>query len=343
MLEVVPIAKRKMVQYNLVKNAISAYFAAVEIHNKPNIAYRYETVTLLLLNAWELILKAYIKKYLRGKRRILEKSKQTISFDKALSYVGEHINGQNPKIFIAVEKNLLAIEDYRNSVAHYYCEDLQPCIFALVSRGALNFADFLRTYFNKDIITDGNLFILPIGYKLPFNPEEFLAKTSPAYTSSAEAKHFIDSIVNTISSLKDAGVEDSIVLGFSVYLQTIKKPENSELLMKIASKESDGLPVSMVKSVRLSNEPNAQAVKLDDTAFLVIYPNTYKNIVAWCKSNISGFQQGRRFNAIMKNIKENSKFAATRRLNPRNKSSAAQTFYTEAAKVEIQKQFEDME
>lgn len=28
-------SKRKMVQSNLVKNSIAAYFAAIEIHNKP--------------------------------------------------------------------------------------------------------------------------------------------------------------------------------------------------------------------------------------------------------------------------------------------------------------------
>jgi hypothetical protein len=41
-------AKRKMIQYNLIQNSIAAYFAAIEIHNKPNIPYRYETTTLLL-------------------------------------------------------------------------------------------------------------------------------------------------------------------------------------------------------------------------------------------------------------------------------------------------------
>jgi hypothetical protein len=50
--------RRKMVMSNLVKNSIAAYFAAIEVHNKPNISYRYETVTLLIINAWELLLKA---------------------------------------------------------------------------------------------------------------------------------------------------------------------------------------------------------------------------------------------------------------------------------------------
>ena len=54
-------AKRKMVQINLIKNSIAAYFATIEIHNKPNISYRYETVTLLMMNAWELALKALCK------------------------------------------------------------------------------------------------------------------------------------------------------------------------------------------------------------------------------------------------------------------------------------------
>ena len=44
-------AKRRMVQHNLIKNSIAAYFAAAEFHNKPGIPYRYETVTLLIMNA----------------------------------------------------------------------------------------------------------------------------------------------------------------------------------------------------------------------------------------------------------------------------------------------------
>src|SRR6266576_853943 len=44
----------------LVRNSKSAMFAAVEIHNKPIFPYRYEVCTLLVVNAWELALKAYI-------------------------------------------------------------------------------------------------------------------------------------------------------------------------------------------------------------------------------------------------------------------------------------------
>jgi hypothetical protein len=333
------ITKRKMVQYNLLKNAISAYFASIELHNKPNIAYRYETVTLLLMNAWELALKAYIKKNLRGKRSIFQDNGHTIVFTKALEFVYEDINSIKPKSFTAVKENLNAIADYRNDVAHFYCEELMPCIFTLISRCALNFVDFISTYFNRNIIEEEGLFIMPLGFKLPFNPEEFLSKVSPAYSSSSEAKRFIDKIVRIISSLKDAGIEESIVLGFDVYLQTVKKLQNSDLLAKITSQEDANVVLSTVKTVRFSDDPNAQPVKIDEDALFLKYPILYKNVRAWCKENIPGFKCGEKFNSIMRTIKENTQFATTRKLNPKNKSSAAQTFYSEAAFAEIKRIF----
>ena len=104
-------AKRNMVQHHLVKNSISAYFAAIEIHNKPNIAYRYETVTLLMVNAWELILKAYVRKYIKN-RSIFTENGHTIELDKALDYVTEHRNAQKKNSFTAISENIKEIERY---------------------------------------------------------------------------------------------------------------------------------------------------------------------------------------------------------------------------------------
>jgi hypothetical protein len=45
---------------HLVKNAKSALLAAIEIYNKPGFQYRDECFVILLLNAWELFLKALL-------------------------------------------------------------------------------------------------------------------------------------------------------------------------------------------------------------------------------------------------------------------------------------------
>ena len=100
---------KKMIQSNLIKNSISAFFAAVEIHNKPNFTYRYETVSLLIMNSWELALKAFVRKFVKDKN-IFEDENHTISLDKALGYTSDYINSIKPKSFNAIKKNIEEIE-----------------------------------------------------------------------------------------------------------------------------------------------------------------------------------------------------------------------------------------
>lgn len=90
---------RKMIQRNLINNAIQAYFAAVEIHNKPKIEYRYETTSMLIINAWELILKAFVRKYIKNKNIFKPKDKnnpnqeqETLPLKVINSYCLEYLN-----------------------------------------------------------------------------------------------------------------------------------------------------------------------------------------------------------------------------------------------------------
>ena len=61
----------KSVTKLLLNSSIAALFAGIEIHNKPNIPYRYPTTIILIINAWELVLKAYVYKYI-SKKNIYE-------------------------------------------------------------------------------------------------------------------------------------------------------------------------------------------------------------------------------------------------------------------------------
>ena len=76
--------KRRKIQYNLVNNSLSAFISAIEIHNKPNIKYRYESTVMLVINSWELILKAFIRKYMR--KSIFLPNGNTITFIDCLDY-----------------------------------------------------------------------------------------------------------------------------------------------------------------------------------------------------------------------------------------------------------------
>lgn len=327
-----------MVQNNLLKNSIAAYFAAIEIHNKPNFSYRYETTTLLLMNAWELVLKAFVKKYIKNKN-IFTKDGHTISIDKAIGYTEDYINTLEPKAFSAVKENLLLIEGYRNNIVHYYNEQLEPYIFMLTAKAALNYVDFLKKYFSKDILAEDGLFILPLGFKLPFKPEDFLSKKATEYVSSPESKEFINSMVRIIGDLEIQGVEDTIVVGFDIYLENVKRMKNSDLLIAITSKDEADASFSKTNKYQVTNDGNAQKVNLSDEEILKIYPLTYKDVCERCKSEIVGFKQNSKFNTILAELKNIGVFAHTRKHNPQSKKSAKTIFYSADIISEICKKY----
>ena len=82
---------------------------------------------MLIINAWELLLKAYVYRYI-PKKKIYEKkdSKQhTISLSKTLMLVMNDINTkERAKTFTATLKNLYLIEEYGNTNVHYFEEEL---------------------------------------------------------------------------------------------------------------------------------------------------------------------------------------------------------------------------
>jgi len=332
-------SKRKMVQANLIKNSISAYYAAVEIHNKPNISYRYETVTLLIINAWELALKAFVRKYIKGKS-IYTKDGHTISVDKALGDVNEFINAQKKGKFLAIKCNIEEIETYRNNVTHFYCDKLEPYVFMLVAKSALNYVEFMKEYFSRDIMMDDGLFIMPLGFKLPFRPEEFLSKNVAKYAASVEAQEFIDSIVDVIKKLDAEGVDDSIVLGFDLYFENIKKVNNKSIIAAISNKEEADVVFGKTTAYRFSKDSN-NIVNMNDEEFRSIWKYSHADLLAWCRSNIEGFKQDKIFNAAKKSVLNNENYVYERKLDSTNPKSSSMKFYTQEGLEAIKRYYLD--
>lgn len=105
---------------HLLNNATSAILAAVEIYNKPRIAYRNECVVILLLNAWELLLKALLSK--NGKSifypKERKKSYRTVSLTDALARAQKDFPTSIP--MLPVQRNVELLETYRNNAVHFY-------------------------------------------------------------------------------------------------------------------------------------------------------------------------------------------------------------------------------
>lgn len=318
---------KKQVLFNLKKNAYSAFSSAIEIHNKPNIEYRYENVTILLLNAWELILKAFIRKYTR--KSIFKDIDYTISIDEAIGITKKYLTEKGLiKKYIAYFNNIELLEEYRNSNIHFYNEKgMDGVMFSLIAKNTLDFNQFCIDFFNDDPIGKSNLTILPIGFKLPFNPQQYLSMKNPAYSSNKEIKSFMDKILFRIKDLNDQNVDESLVIGFDVYLSSVKKISNSDLIVAIDQENSD-YNVKIGKKVEFSNEKGAMKVYVSDDDILSNYPLSYEEVWRSCKKKNRNFKKDNQFQKIINSIRDNKQYCFERKHYPGREKSAVTRMYS---------------
>ena len=314
--------RKKNIVYNLLTASKSAIFSAVEIHNKPQFMYRYPTVSMLMINAWELMLKAYIYKYI-NKNKIYEKDdkKHTISFSKALILARDDINHKEGKnAFSSVYANLDLIEQYRNTNVHFFEEELNPAIYMLLSKCVLNYNTFLDKYFNKDITKESSLFILPIGFNIPFNPVEFLNKNYNNVNND-----FVSAIIKYIKELNEQNVQEPIIVGFDTLLASVKKVSNAEIIAAIDNENNKAIPV--VKAFRITNDENATPVKSED----LLPEYDYSEYVAEIKKQYPEVKLNNEFHQINSIIKQDETLCTVRYLDPKKQKGAKKPYFTKEA------------
>lgn len=324
-------ARGKSTKKLLLDASQAALFAGIEIHNKPNIAYRYPTATILIINAWELALKAYVYKYI-GKKKIYDKDgTHTITLSKALALVRDHINSaEKNKKFIAIAENIYQLNEYRCSNVHFAESNLDPIVFMLLSKAVINYDSFVKKYFKKDITKEDNLIILPIGLRLPFDPIEYLKQDYVGVQND-----FVNAVIQSIRKLNSEGVEDSIVVGFNLVTDRIKDINNADI---IAALTHDVTAVPLRRAIRYTNDPNAPAMRVEP----ILPPLRYSDLRERAKERKPDIKFGKTFNAVMKNIKSDKQYCQVRYLDPKKQTGSKVEFYTESAVDEVIRRYEQM-
>jgi hypothetical protein len=322
----------------LVANARSAMFAAVEIHNKPVFEYRYEVCTLLAINAWELALKAYIAKELK-EVRLIKKDGTSKPFPECVACVSSKLG----KPFEPVRLNLEILYEYRNRVAHFYHEDLGIVVLGLLKASVLFFSDFMETQFGEKLYEAANLILLPIGFTKPMSPLDFLSNQSAAKECSSEVKAFLESIKKSSESLQKQGIDDSIIVNYSIGLVNESRIKNADLTAAINNALPQGNAIAVynvISAANLTNDPAAKSVRLsEESIFNDIFTEDYYGVVRTARAMFSDFSQNADFNQIMRELKKDPNTARTRLLNPRNPNGGRQMFYSKKIFDELAKHY----
>lgn len=311
-------SRGKSITKQLLDASVAALFAGIEIHNKPHISYRYSSSIILIINAWELALKAFVYKYI-GKKDIYEgKDGHTISFTKAADIVRNRLNAQKAGCFEAVFTNLMLLNDYRCSEVHFAGKRIDAIAFMILSKAVLNYDAFIKEHFRKDITRDDNLIIMPIGLKLPLNPIEYLKQE---YKSASN--DFVSHLINDVRTLNNANIQESILVGFDVFTASVKKATNADIVAAIDSSAD----IKLTKSVRVTDDLNAPLMRVEPE----ILPLTYQDLRKKIKEKNPKIKFGKQFNNIIRELKKEKLLCQERLLNPKKKDGQKTYFYADKA------------
>jgi len=236
---------------HLLRNSKAAMLAAIEIYNKPRFDYREECCVILLLNAWELALKALLSKKAKSifypKKR--KEPYRTLSWRDALK-AAEPLFPRDLSS-LPVRRNLELLATYRDNSVHFYnARNFGTVLYALAQTSIVNFKDLLRLAFQVDLGAEITWQLLPLGLHAPVDPIEYISgATAGGKKPSAAIRQFILELKSAAQELEDAGADTGRLLTvFSVKLESTKKIQNADVVVGVTSPTAPG-PLAVVKAV----------------------------------------------------------------------------------------------
>jgi len=226
----------------LVDNSLAAMLAAVEVYNKPQMTYRDEVTVMLIVNAWELALKAT----LRQKNRSIFYPKQrgeryrSVGLDDALGRVSANKLWPTSIDGPAVTANIKALAEYRDRAIHLYnAQGLGAVIYPFLQQNVLNYRDFMLAKFKKDLADSMTWQLLPLGATAPADAVQFM-KVDRNATMVAEVQEFIDELRHLMDDVEAAGSDMArVATVYDINMQSVKKMTSADLVVAV-SPTADG-------------------------------------------------------------------------------------------------------
>lgn len=239
----------------LLANGKAALLAAIEIYNKPRIDYRDECFVILLLNAWELVVKAILAKkhqsifYPKRRKEPYRTYSLTDALRKAEQFLPAALGVQ------ALRLNIELLSTYRDNAVHFYnAPRFGSVIYALAQTSIVNLRDLLKAVFDLELANDITWQLLPLGLDAPLDPLDFISGREGPAKQSVAVKQFLAQIAASTRELESQRQDTGRLLTvFKVKLESTKKIGNADVLVGV-QRAADGVKGPLI--VAKTMDPN---------------------------------------------------------------------------------------
>lgn len=322
---------------SFVEKSIGAALSAIEVYNKPDFKYREETFSILMINSWELLLKARIVKENKGdlKSIYLMVNKTGKKGNKLNTLTPELNRSQNPKTIglpkclnlceqppislnTTVKENVFLLMEIRDTAIHFQHADLylSKKVFEIGTASLRNYLNLITEWFNYDL-SIYNFFLMPMTFF-----HEFEAIKSFSINNN---KDQIENLLKYISSKEnDTPSDEAKEFNISLKLET--------KFVKSTSTES--------MLVNYSNDPDAIKINVQEEDALKNYPFDYEKLIKALSVRYSNFKANQKFHNIKRPLLKIKKYCKTRMLDPTNAKSIKKDWYSTEILKEFDKHYE---
>ncbi len=192
----------------------------------------------LLINGWELFLKAVISKsggsiYYDKKRN---EPYRTLSLDDAFRRASRTTLWPNKIGAEAVGRNLEFLSMFRDNAVHFYnAEGFGSIVYMLAQTSITNYHDLMLAVFGEDLSEEITWQLLPLGLRSPIDPVRYLAGDRPAAVRpNAAVNEYLRSLGEATKELEDLGGDAGrFVTIYDVHLSSVKTLEAADIVVGV--------------------------------------------------------------------------------------------------------------
>jgi hypothetical protein len=299
----------------LLDKSIEAAISAIELYNKPNFLYREESFSILMINAWELLLKAKLlkdnKNSLKSIYLPLKKNKKDGTTYKINRYktsrTGNYVTSgifellEKAKIDKNLRVHLETLIEIRDNAIHFINSSkvFEKSFLDIATASLKGYSIFIKDNFNRSL-DEYNLFIIPIAFDMPsiFNIDA-LKKETP------EHKKLLDFLSKQRAK---TDIADKYDVALNINLKLTRGKEG-DLTVRF---HPNGIPI----------------VQESEEIFKNKYPLDYEGLIKILKDRYADFKCNNKFHEINKKIRSDEKFSKPRLLDFDNPKSLRKIYYS---------------
>lgn len=237
-----PLAAPYVSARKLVSNSMAAMLAAIEMYNKPQLMYRDEIVVILIVNSWELALKAELR---RQRRSIFYPKKRgqeyrSISLVDALKRISASKLWPAGMDGASLTANIQVLNTFRDRSIHLYnAPGIAAVVYPFLQQNVLNYRDFILASFKRDLADSITWQLLPLGANAPAADIKFM-KVSTQSSVAAAANGFIEDLRSIVREVETGGHDMSrVATQYDIHLNSVKSLTGADLQVSV-SPGSDG-------------------------------------------------------------------------------------------------------